>query len=164
MLIWAIGIRAEVDVLAQQGLDWLQSQAIAQAIANSDIAAGQQYAAPALTTIAALRKVPYFLTAVITGLVLIVLPVLSRVRTRYRLSAARISMKKGIIFRRELSLPLSEVYEVHVAHGIMGTLLGYGDIELGRRLQQHIILQGVPFPSGVAKKISTALNDLTDHG
>ncbi len=114
----------------------------------------------ALHIINTLEKAPWFWGGLVAAAAVVVLPGLRRATTRYRLSATRLSVQQGILFKSEHDFPLIEIHDVHVSQGLLGMMLGYGEIDLRRGMDDAIVLQGIPHPSSVGKIITAACQHL----
>lgn len=63
-----------------------------------------------------------------TATVYVVLIALRRLRLEYAVTTKRVVIKRGLVWRNTLEIALPKVESVMVEQGVLGRLLGYGDI------------------------------------
>ena len=106
-----------------------------------------------------LKLLPFYWTGLGLSTVMAVIPALRNFLTKFRLSSSRLTIKGGIILRREHVLHLDQIQDVHASQGIPGMVLGYGKLSLVCWNGDAIVLEGVPHPSNVVHKITSAMRD-----
>jgi putative membrane protein len=75
----------------------------------------------------------YILRSVLTGpLVLITLPLLyfRYITMRYRFDEEGVSMRWGILFRREVNLTYARIQDIHLSSGVLQRWLGLADVQI----------------------------------
>jgi len=150
LLVWALANGDGVDAHVQRLFDYIRREVLFGNLTTV------REGSVILTALTWLQRASWFWMAVVVGFCVGAVPVLRRVTTKYRLSASRLTVTEGLLLKHEHDFPLSDIQEVHVSQGILGRILGYGDIELARSLEGPILLQGVPRPSKVAEMIAAA--------
>ena len=110
----------------------------------------------ALAILDGVRSVPFFWVGIVGGVWIAFAPVCRSLTTRFRLSTTRLSVTRGIVLRRERDFPLSEISEIRVVQGFLGSVLGYGSVELRLGYGDSVLLEGVPEPSALRQKIASA--------
>ena len=83
--------------------------------------------------------------------------------TTYQLTPSRLIVRQGFPAAREVDYPLNEIREVRLSRGLLGTLLGYGHLELTRADKVAILLSGVPNPGhakdSIAEQVSRSYQE-----
>lgn len=134
---------ADLDHTLQMGLLNIQQEMQSHAAADAD----------ALD--AAAWKVTPFLYAL--GILIEISAVAGAYRTRFTITASRLAVRRGLLFSRETDLPIDEMSEVQMRQGILGILLGYGEIRINRYGKMPILLQGVRKPEAFKEALVTRL-------
>ncbi len=131
---------------AEQELTAWLTQVQAEAAA-SDASAGEVEAAD--TVFGYLVDLPYQAIFVVLGLWIAVHPLWECAGTRYRLLPGRLIVRRGLLLNRETDHPLNTVREGRVERGMLGVVLGYGDVHFVRTNQPPLYIEGVPNPNAV---------------
>lgn len=91
--------------------------------------------------------------ALVIGLVLMFSAIIQRQTTELVLTDRRIIMKRGLVSRDTVEMNLNKVESLHVNQGLMGRILGYGDVTVvgtGASLEP---LRGISSPLELRKKL-----------
>ncbi len=80
---------------------------------------------------------------------------LKLVFTEYGLTNNRIITKTGIISRSTEEMKLSKVETVEIKQGVLGRILGYGDVVISGTGSSSVVISGVSNPIEVKKKIDS---------
>jgi hypothetical protein len=153
LLVWAAISRQGVNLLARDGVRSLREMIIRNGLDSES--GTSAYTEDVLTF---LMGLPYLWIVVALGVMLVVLPAAKRFTTKYRLNSTHLTIKHGLLLKREDAFPLTDFQEVHVSQGIAGMILGYGDIELKRGFDSAVLLKGIPGPSSVRNRITGAMS------
>ncbi|HPQ50905.1 MAG: PH domain-containing protein [Alphaproteobacteria bacterium] len=86
-----------------------------------------------------------------TGIMTFWIHVLKMIGSEIALTNSRIIYKTGVFFVTVEELELSEIKEERVHHGVLGALLGYGEIHLDSRFVGDISLPAVTNPYKLLK-------------
>ena len=97
---------------------------------------------------------PLMLCMVVIGII----PLLKILFTEQGVTTKRGIKKEGIISRNTEELHLSKVETVEIKQGVLGRILGYGDVELTGTGLSGLVFKTVSSPMNVKKKIDTILN------
>ena len=88
-----------------------------------------------------------------------VLPLLKIFFTEQGVTTKKGVKKEGIISRNTEELHLSKVETVEIKQGILGRILGYGNIQLTGTGSSNLIFKTVSSPMKVKRNIETLLNN-----
>jgi len=91
--------------------------------------------------------------ALVIGLALMFSAIIRRQTTELVLTDRRIIMKRGLVSRDTVEMNLNKVESLHVNQGLMGRILGYGDVTVvgtGASLEP---LRGISSPLELRKKL-----------
>jgi len=91
--------------------------------------------------------------ALVIGLALMLSAIIRRQTTELVLTDRRIIMKRGLVSRDTVEMNLNKVESLHVNQGLMGRILGYGDVTVvgtGASLEP---LRGISSPLELRKKL-----------
>lgn len=143
VIVAAILFGADLDHALQMGLLNIQQEMQSDATAN------------AATLDAGAWKVTPFLYAL--GILMEISAIAGAYRTRFIITASRLAIRRGLLFSRETDLPIDEMSEVQMRQGILGILLGYGEIRINRYGKMPILLQGVRRPEAFKEALVTRL-------
>lgn len=91
--------------------------------------------------------------ALVIGLALMLSAIIRRQTTELVLTDRRIIMKRGLVSRDTVEINLNKVESLHVNQGLMGRILGYGDVTVvgtGASLEP---LRGISSPLELRKKL-----------
>src|SRR5512140_1092431 len=89
----------------------------------------------------------------VIGIVVILSALVRRQTTELVLTDRRIIMKRGLVARDTVEMNLNKVESLHVNQGLMGRILGYGDVTVvgtGASLEP---LRGISSPLELRKKL-----------
>lgn len=103
------------------------------------------------------RYEPGLRLAILAVLFLFVWILLRRINTRYTLTTTKLRIRSGILNPSEVELNLQEFDGVYVTQDAMGKLFNYGNLELGRKYQEPVVLEAVPNPQLLRKRFQDAL-------
>ena len=104
----------------------------------------------------------YFLAVllipVLVGIPFLIWAILDRKRTVYTISNKRVIQKRGIIGRTFSEVDLKDIRNVLVEYGVVGRLLGFGDVGLGTAAQAgiEIKMKGCENPEHVRRVVVDA--------
>ena len=99
-----------------------------------------------------------FVFPLIFTLVIIGLPSLIRlIFTEYGVTTKRIVLKKGFIARRSEEMKNTKVETVEISQGILGRILGYGDIKVTGQGISNVVFKTVSSPLKAKMKIEEAI-------
>ena len=99
-----------------------------------------------------------FVFPLIFTLVIIGLPSLIRlIFTEYGVTTKRIVLKKGFIARRTEEMKNTKVETVEISQGILGRILGYGDIKVTGQGISNVVFKTVSSPLKAKMKIEEAI-------
>lgn len=82
---------------------------------------------------------------------------LSIKNTEHAATSKRVIYKTGIVARKTEEQMLQKVETVEVTQGILGRLLGYGDIKVTGTGSSSVVFKGIDDPLDVKKKIESLL-------
>ena len=94
----------------------------------------------------------------VLGLAVILVAVIRRQTTELVLTDRRIITKRGLVTRDTVEMNLNKVESVHVNQGLMGRILGYGDVTVvgtGASLEP---LLGIARPLELRRKLGTIVD------
>ena len=97
--------------------------------------------------------VPFIMSLLIIGIPLL----LKLVFTEYGLTNNRIITKTGIISRSTEEMKLSKIETVEIKQGILGRILGYGNVVISGTGSSNVIIAKVSNPIYVKKKIDSQI-------
>ena len=100
---------------------------------------------------------PAFRLSILAALLLLVWILLRRFTTRYTLTTTKLRIRSGFLFPAEVELHLHEFDGVYMTQDTLGKLLNYGNLELGRKYQDPVVLEAVPNPLLLRKRFQDAL-------
>jgi uncharacterized membrane protein YdbT with pleckstrin-like domain len=76
------------------------------------------------------------------------------------LTSRRVLVKRGIISRKSEEIILSAVETVRIKQGVVGRLLGYGDVELTGRGVSGVVIKKTPNPIKVKNLVEQQISSL----
>ena len=91
--------------------------------------------------------------AALLGILVILVAVIRRASTELVLTDRRIIAKRGFIARDTVEMNLAKVESLHVAQGLLGRLLGYGDVTVVGTGSSLEPLRGVAHPLELRRKL-----------
>jgi uncharacterized membrane protein YdbT with pleckstrin-like domain len=97
--------------------------------------------------------VPFIISFLFIGIPLL----LKLVFTEYGLTNNRIITKTGIISRSTEEMKLSKIETVEIKQGILGRILGYGNVVISGTGSSNVIIAKVSNPIYVKKKIDSQI-------
>ena len=97
--------------------------------------------------------VPFIMSFLFIGIPLL----LKLVFTEYGLTNNRIITKTGIISRSTEEMKLSKIETVEIKQGILGRILGYGNVVISGTGSSNVIIAKVSNPIYVKKKIDSQI-------
>ena len=77
--------------------------------------------------------------------------------TEYGLTSKRVITKTGMISRNTVEMKLNKVENVEIHQGILGRILGYGNIHVTGTGSSKVVISNVSGPMDVKKKIDSLL-------
>tara|TARA_B100000886_G_scaffold207894_1_gene143835 strand:- start:22 stop:396 length:375 start_codon:yes stop_codon:yes gene_type:complete len=99
-----------------------------------------------------------FVFPIIFSFMIIGLPSLIRlIFTEYGVTTKRIVLKKGFIARRTEEMKNAKVETVEISQGILGRILGYGDIKVTGQGISNVVFKTVSSPLKAKMKIEEAI-------
>jgi uncharacterized membrane protein YdbT with pleckstrin-like domain len=93
------------------------------------------------------------LAAMAAGLLLILVAIIRRHTTELVLTDRRIITKRGFIARDTVEMSLAKVESLHVRQGLLGRLLGYGDVTVVGTGSSLEPLRGISRPLDLRRKL-----------
>jgi uncharacterized membrane protein YdbT with pleckstrin-like domain len=111
-------------------------------------------------------------TLAIGGIAVLLSAVIRRQTTELVLTDKRIITKRGLVSRETVEMNLSKVESLHVNQGLMGRILGYGDVTMVGTGSSLEPLRGIARPlelrkklGGIGERVTPATDSkLTDTG
>lgn len=98
-----------------------------------------------------IRDQPLFYLMATTGFLVFFIHIMKYIGTEIALTNNRIIYKTGVFFVTVEELDLSEIKEEKVHHGILGALMGYGEIHLDSRFVGDVTLPAIKNPYKLLK-------------
>jgi uncharacterized membrane protein YdbT with pleckstrin-like domain len=98
------------------------------------------------------------LGAIVFGILLWLLPLLSWLGRNYTLTTRRIVIRSGLVVRVRQELLHSRGYDVTVRKNSLQSIFGSGDVQINTGLELPVVLRDVP----CADLVQTALHDLME--
>lgn len=89
----------------------------------------------------------------VVGVLIILVALIRRSTTELALTDRRIIAKRGLISRDTVEMNLSKVESLHVNQGLMGRLLGYGDVTVVGTGSSLEPLRGIADPLELRRKL-----------
>ncbi|HIJ64732.1 MAG TPA: protein kinase [Candidatus Hydrogenedentes bacterium] len=157
ILLCVLKFRYEVNTSMQGFLDRIEQDPAAWQAAPVGVQPTQTYDAYRTRVFGFLKGLPYWGVSVVLALLFAVKPVWRCLGTVYRITPARLVIRKGVLLLKEVDCPLDEFEEVRISRGLFGALLQYGDIELTRPRKMPLVLEGVPRPEKTKEAILAQL-------
>lgn len=100
----------------------------------------------------------HYIIPLITSFMIIGLPLLfTYLFTEYGLTNNRVITKTGIISRSTEEMKLSKIETVEIKQGILGRILGYGNVIISGTGSSNVVISKVSNPIEVKKKIDSQL-------
>ena len=103
--------------------------------------------------------IPIFLCITIYGIPFGIFYILRIKFTEQGVTTKKGLKKVGIISRKTEELLLTKVETVEIKQGVLGRILGYGDIQLTGTGNSHLVFNDILNPMNVKKNIETLLNN-----
>jgi uncharacterized membrane protein YdbT with pleckstrin-like domain len=91
--------------------------------------------------------------AAVVGVIVILVALIRRSTTELALTDRRIIAKRGLLSRDTVEMNLSKVESLHVNQGLMGRLLGYGDLTVVGTGSSLEPLRGIADPLELRRKL-----------
>lgn len=97
----------------------------------------------------------YFITSLVLGpaFIFMAVPMYFRFRSlRYEIDEEGISMKWGVLFRREISLTYSRIQDIHLSSNFIERWLGLGRIQIqtaSASAGAEMTIEGLPYPEAM---------------
>jgi len=91
--------------------------------------------------------------------VLLVIIFLEWTCTKYYLTDSRLTEQRGVIGKRIVTISLNKVQDIKCKFGIMGRILGFGDLEIeSAGTSGKIVFHFIPSPRKFQEKIKRAIS------
>ena len=104
----------------------------------------------------------FYIIPFISSFLIVGLPsLLKLIFTEYGLTNNRVITKTGIISRSTEEMKLSKVETVEIKQGILGRILGYGNVIVSGTGSSKVVISRVSNPIDVKKKIDNQLHHQT---
>lgn len=91
--------------------------------------------------------------AVLVGLILVLAAAIRRATTELVLTDRRVIAKRGFISRDTVEMNLAKVESLHVRQGLLGRMLGYGDVTVVGTGSSLEPLRGIAGPLELRRKL-----------
>ena len=97
---------------------------------------------------------PIIFTFVLIGLPFLI----GLIFTEYGVTSRRVVLKKGFIARKTEEMKNAKIETVELSQGILGRILGYGDVKVTGQGISNVIFKTVSSPLNTKKKIEEAVD------